>query len=244
MSTMPLPNLNPEVIGFPAVEHALPNPNGLLAVGGDVTPKWLLHAYYRGIFPWYEEGQPIIWWAPDPRMVLIPGRMYVSRSLRRLARRSRYQLSVDRCFAQVMDACALPRRPIPPDCPRPGTWITQDLKQGFEHLHRMGYAHSVETWQDGQLIGGIYGLAIGRVFFGESMFSRKPDASKLALWFLQQQLAALGYGLIDCQVASEHLHSLGAREIPRPRFQQALAQLMGPTIRPGPWLRANHNSQS
>ncbi|MGI9251065.1 MAG: leucyl/phenylalanyl-tRNA--protein transferase [Pseudohongiellaceae bacterium] len=218
----PLPWLDPEVVEFPPVETALPSPNGLLAAGGDLTPDWLLTAYRQGIFPWFDERQPILWWAPDPRLVLYPGQMHISRSLKRLARKTSYRITADTSFAAVVDACAETT-----DLARPGTWITRDMKAAFQILHELGYAHSVEVWQDKDLVGGLYGLALGKVFFGESMFSLEPNTSKLALWCLERQLAAWGYGLIDCQVSSRHLISLGAETIPRRRFQELLTQMLG-----------------
>ena len=226
MSPMPLKWLHPSIIRFPPVENALRDPNGLLALGGDITPDWLLEAYRHGIFPWYEENQPILWWSPDPRMVLYPGRMHLSRSMGKLLRRNPYRITFDNDFAEVIEGCA-------DLAVRPNTWITRRMKEAFNTLHWMGYAHSVEVWQGEQLVGGLYGMALGRVFFGESMFSRQPNASKLALWHLQERLAAWDYALIDCQVASDHLHSLGAEEIPRRRFQECLRQAEN-TARPQP----------
>lgn len=244
MSVMPLKWLDPEVIHFPPPEDALRDPNGLLAIGGNINPQWLLAAYRRGVFPWYEENQPILWWCPDPRMVLRPGHMHGSRSLLRLARSGRYEISFDRSFDQVIEACAasgtggvasVGREASTPKA-RSSTWITYRLQKAFQSLHRSGYAHSVEVWDaDGHLAGGLYGLGLGRVFFGESMFSRQSNTSKLALWHLQQRLKEWNYGLIDCQVASHHLFSLGAQEIPRQEFLQTASKLLTADDRRGPW---------
>jgi leucyl/phenylalanyl-tRNA---protein transferase len=199
---------------FPDIDHALTRPNGLLAVGGDLRPERLVCAYRKGIFPWYSAGQPILWWSPDPRSVLFPERMRVSRSLRRTLRRGRFRVTVDREFGAVVAACAR-RRPG-----RPETWITAEMDDAYRHLHRLGAAHSLECWADGALAGGLYGVAIGRVFFGESMFSEADDASKVAL----VALCRLGYRLIDCQLPSAHLHRLGAEDIPRHSFAALLAR--------------------
>lgn len=203
-------------LDFPDVNLALREPDGLLAVGGDLRSERLLTAYRRGIFPWYSDGQPILWWSPDPRMVLFPAGLRVSRSLRKVLDRQVFTVTFDRAFEQVIAACSEPReRSI-------GTWITAQMHDAYCRLHREGFAHSVECWRDGNLAGGLYGVAIGRAFFGESMFSRESDASKVAFCHLVRQLAAQGFGLIDCQVHSAHLASLGAEEIPRSRFVQHL----------------------
>jgi len=200
---------------FPDVSLALREPNGLLAVGGDLGAARLLAAYPAGIFPWYSEGQPLLWWSPDPRMVLFPARFRVSRSLRKRLRRDDFEIHHDRAFEQVMRACA-ELRPG-----QDGTWINAAMLTAYTRLHQLGFAHSLECWRGAQLVGGVYGVSIGRVFFGESMFSRARDASKVALWHLCRQ----GYGLIDCQIYSPHLHSLGAREISREKFCTLLRQL-------------------
>jgi leucyl/phenylalanyl-tRNA--protein transferase len=199
-------------LDFPDVSLALREPDGLLAVGGDLTTDRIMSAYRRGIFPWYSENQPILWWSPDPRTVLFPARLKISRSLRKTLRRARFRVSMDEAFQQVIAACAAPRPGSS------GTWITREMADAYNRLHRSGYAHSVECWIDGQLAGGLYGVAIGRVFFGESMFSRVSDASKVAFAWLVRQLRAWGFGLVDCQVYSAHLASLGAEEIPRAKF--------------------------
>ena len=204
---------------FPAVEFALREPDGLLAVGGDLTVARLLAAYRRGIFPWYSAGQPILWWSPDPRMVLFPEKLHVSRSLRKTLRRNRFRLTVDHDFEAVIAACAEPRRD------EAGTWITEEMRLAYIRLHRAGHAHSVEAWEGDRLVGGLYGVAIGRVFFGESMFSRVSDASKVAFACFVRHLAASGFELVDCQVHSAHLASLGAETIPRHRFTTLLDRL-------------------
>ncbi len=200
---------------FPAVSQALHEPNGLLAVGGGLGVKRLLTAYPLGIFPWYSEGQPILWWSPDPRMVLFPDRFHVSRSLCKRLGRDEFVIRHNTAFQQVMQACAEPRPG------QDGTWITDAMRTAYTNLHQLGYAHSLECWHHEKLVGGVYGVAIGRVFFGESMFSKMRDASKIALWHLCRQ----GYELIDCQVYSTHLSSLGAEEIPRAEFCALLQQL-------------------
>jgi leucyl/phenylalanyl-tRNA--protein transferase len=193
---------------FPPVSRALAEPNGLLAVGGELTTERLLTAYRRGIFPWYGADQPILWWSPDPRAVLVPAEVRVSRSLRKVLRRGRYRLSADIAFEAVVRGCAAPR------AGQSGTWITAGMLRAYISLHRLGFAHSLETWLDGELVGGLYGVALGAAFFGESMFSAQADASKVAL----VALTRMGFGLIDCQVPSPHLTSMGAVELPRPEF--------------------------
>jgi leucyl/phenylalanyl-tRNA--protein transferase len=194
---------------FPDVSDALRHPNGLLAVGGDLSPDRLENAYRRGIFPWFSDGDPILWWSPDPRTVLFPDRLKIPRSLRKRLRRQPFKVTMDRAFGQVIRACAAPRDE------HGGTWILPEMVMAYEALHRRGVAHSVEVWQAGGLVGGLYGIAIGRAFFGESMFSRVPDASKAALVHLCERLTHWGFGLIDCQMRTEHLIRLGAVEIPR-----------------------------
>lgn len=205
---------------FPPVTEALKHPNGLLAVGGDLSPARLLDAYQRGIFPWFGAGDPILWWSPDPRMVLIPGEFKVSHSLRKTLRRGAYQLRTDTAFEQVMRACAAPRKG------QDGTWIQEEMVQAYCELHRLGYAHSVETWMDDELVGGLYGVCIGKMFYGESMFSRRSDASKIALAHLCAQLQRRDFGMIDCQMNTAHLASLGAREISRTEFVARVQELV------------------
>lgn len=205
---------------FPDPCSALHEPDGLLAAGGDLSPTRLLYAYRHGIFPWYNTGQPILWWCPDPRAVLFPDALHISHSLRKTLRRDNYEVTLDRVFRKVMQACADPRQ----NQSEVGTWITPEMQSAYETLYRLGHAHSVEVWMDDDLAGGLYGVAIGNVFFGESMFSRQTDASKLALVWLTKQLKAWGYRMIDCQVASVHLQSLGSVNIPRIEFLDLLKQ--------------------
>jgi leucyl/phenylalanyl-tRNA---protein transferase len=214
-----IPWLGPES-PFPPLETALPRPNGLLAVGGDLSPARLLEAYRRGIFPWFNEGEPILWWSPDPRMVLLPQELKISRSLAKVLKRGNYEIRVDNAFEQVMEACAAPRKGLT------GTWIHPQMIAAYGELHDMGLAHSVETWLGGELVGGLYGVGLGKMFFGESMFSRVSDASKIAFVHLVKKLQGLDFGMIDCQMKTEHLASLGAREISRKEFSQTLKELV------------------
>lgn len=215
---------------FPDISLALNEPDGLLAVGGDLCPQRLLAAYRQGIFPWYNHGQPILWWSPNPRMVLFPHKLHVSRSLRKTLRRQRFRLSADNAFAAVIEACSAPR-----DDGEGSTWITQEMKQAYQQLFGLGHAHSVECWLGDELVGGLYGIGIGRVFFGESMFSRARDASKVAFVQLVRQLKHWGYGLVDCQVHSAHLESLGAENIDREHFRQLLDHWCPQTGHSGRW---------
>ena len=226
---MSLPWIDDDDQDFPATELALTEPNGLLAAGGDLSIERLLKAYHRGIFPWYEEGQPVLWWSPEPRMVLQPDQLRISRSLRKLLRQGRYRLSMDSAFSDVIAACAEIRRGAH------GTWITHDMQSAYAELHAMGFAHSVEVWLDRELVGGLYGVALGQIFFGESMFSKRDNTSKLALVYLVKQLQQWNYQLIDCQVSSEHLFSLGATEVSRQVFQQKLELLVAASGRSGRW---------
>jgi leucyl/phenylalanyl-tRNA--protein transferase len=207
-------------LSFPPVTQALHSPNGLLAAGGDLSPMRLLEAYRHGIFPWFSEGEPILWWSPDPRMVLFPAEFRISHSLRKTLRKGRRETRTDSAFEQVMRACAAPREGAS------GTWIHEEVVAAYCELHRMGYAHSVETWMDGELVGGLYGIALGRMFYGESMFSRRTDASKIALAHLCAQLRRWNFGMIDCQMNTPHLASLGAHEIPRSEFVARLQELI------------------
>ena len=216
---------------FPPVERALRRPNGLLAAGGDLLPQRLLRAYRLGIFPWFSEGEPILWWSPDPRTVLFPPELKISRSLRKTLRKKLFQVRADTAFEAVMEGCRQPRPG------QPGTWITEEMKQAYCRLHALGVAHSVETWRDGQLVGGLYGVALGRMFYGESMFSRESDASKAALVGLVRQLDAWGFGLIDCQMRTPLLASFGAREIPRAQFTRRASELVNYADVPGPWTQ-------
>ena len=205
---------------FPPLHAALSEPAGLLAAGADLSPARLVDAYARGIFPWFNPGDPILWWSPDPRMVLLPGELHVRRSLRKRLRQPGHEVRVDTAFRDVITACGAPRNG------QPGTWITPQMADAYCELHALGIAHSVETWIDGRLAGGLYGIALGRVFFGESMFTRVPDASKIAFVHLVRQLERWGFGLVDCQMRTEHLASFGAREILRADFAARLAELL------------------
>lgn len=203
---------------FPPPEQALDEPAGLLAAGGDLSPGRLLAAYRRGIFPWYSPGQPVLWWAPDPREVLFPAEFRCSRSLAKTLRNRGFELHVNRDFAAVIGACAAPR------AHSLGTWITPEMHAAYLQLHRLGHAHSVETWLEGRLVGGLYGVRLGRVFFGESMFSRERDASKAALAHLVALCGPNHIALIDCQLPSPHLASLGSRPLRRAEFQRLLRE--------------------
>ena len=211
---------------FPDVRRALRHPNGLLAVGGDLSPGRLTSAYRRGVFPWFSVGDPILWWSPDPRTVLLPGHIHISRSLAKRLRRRQFAVTMDRDFAAVIRGCAGARHcgGDGADNRSDGTWILPEMIDAYENLHRLGISHSVEVWEGGLLVGGLYGVAIGRAFFGESMFSRAADASKVALVHLCQVLAGRGFGLIDCQLRTEHLMSLGALELPRAEFVTRLGR--------------------
>lgn len=214
---------------FPDVEHALREPDGLLAAGGDLSPRRLLNAYRHGIFPWYSAGQPILWWSPDPRTVLYPGELHVSRSLRKTLRKGEYEVRYDTAFDEVIRHCAAPRGD------GRGTWLTEEMVGAYCLLHRLGHAHSAEAWYNGELVGGLYGVAIGGVFFGESMFAHRPDASKVAFADLVMRLNEAGYGLIDCQVASAHLARFGAVSIPRRRFIEELRAACASPVQTAPW---------
>lgn len=220
-------------MAFPPVETALRDPNGLLCAGGDLSPRRLIEAYQRGIFPWYSNGDPILWWSPDPRMVLFPADFRVSRSLRRILRAGRFAVRLDSSFSAVIHACAATAR-----AGQRGTWITGEMQLAYQRLFRLGIAHSVETWDGERLVGGLYGLAIGRAFFGESMFSLVSNASKVAAAHLARFLEAEGYGMIDCQMSTGHLASLGAREIPREVFVARLRTLLAVAREPGSWPSA------
>jgi leucyl/phenylalanyl-tRNA---protein transferase len=204
--------LQRDSLAFPPLHKALREPNGLLAAGGDLSPERLVQAYRHGCFPWFQDGQPILWWSPDPRTVLLPQEVHLSRSLSKCLRQQRYNVTFDRAFAQVIQACAAPRSYAD------GTWITSAMQNAYLELHRQGIAHSVEVWRDDELVGGLYGLAIGQLFFGESMFSRADNASKVGFATLVGHLQQWGFVLIDCQMPTEHLHSFGARAISRQDF--------------------------
>lgn len=212
---------------FPPLTRALREPDGLLAAGGDLSPERLVAAYRHGCFPWFSDDQPILWWSPDPRMVLFPAELHVSRSLEKLLRQQRYRVTFDQDFRSVIGHCAALRADS-------GTWITRDIQQAYSELHRRGIAHSVECWQGDELVGGLYGIAMGRLFFGESMFSTASNASKVAFVTLVRQLHACGFSLIDCQMHTSHLASLGARAIPRHQFAGYLARDIDRSG-PAPW---------
>ena len=201
---------------FPPADQALDNPQGLLATGGDLSPARLVNAYRHGIFPWYCDDEPILWWSPSPRCVLFPHRVHVSRRLRRRYNQGLFSLTADQAFSQVIEACAEPRQN------QRGTWISAEMLAAYIHLHKLGFAHSVEVWVDDELVGGIYGLALGQVFFGESMYSKRDDSSKIALVALCHQLQQWDFKLLDCQISNPHLLSMGAVEIPRVEFCQYL----------------------
>jgi leucyl/phenylalanyl-tRNA--protein transferase len=214
---------------FPPLKQALTHPNGLLAVGGDLTSSRLIIAYRNGIFPWYNDGEPILWWSPDPRMVLFPDSLKVSRSLRKTIRKAKFTFTMDQHFRDVIKGCAGPRRK------QDGTWITQDMQAAYCQLHDDGFAHSVESWYEGRLVGGLYGIALGNVFFGESMFTRMTDASKVAFVHFVWQLQRWGYELIDCQQQTRHLESLGAIAIPRQEYRALLDNLCEKPFVRGKW---------
>ena len=215
---------------FPPVEQALVEPNGLLAAGGDLSPARLLDAYARGIFPWFHDEDPVLWWSPDPRMVLLPRELHLSRSLRRTIRSQEFTVTFDRAFQAVMEGCAGPRDK------QDGTWITADMMRAYTRMAELGHAHSVEAWADGELAGGLYGVAVGRIFYGESMFTRRSNASKVAVSWLARQLDRWQFELIDCQMSTEHLASLGAREVPRADFLRRLERAIALPPVPLPWV--------
>ncbi|XQU09560.1 leucyl/phenylalanyl-tRNA--protein transferase [Halomonas sp. LY9] len=230
---------------FPSTEQALESPNGLLAAGGELTPAWLVDAYRKGIFPWYSDDDPILWWSPDPRMILLPAQFKRRRSLAKRLRHGGFSVTVDQQFTQVIEACAAPRHH------EPGTWINPEMREAYQRLHALGIAHSVEVHHSGELVGGLYGVAMGPVFFGESMFSRQPDASKIALAHLAGAMHAHGGKLIDCQMHTPHLESLGATTVARCTFINYLEQWLpekafhlpfaahqAPWVPASPWLAA------
>lgn len=212
---------------FPPAELA--DKDGIIALGGDLRPQRLLNAYASGIFPWYSEGDPIIWWSPNPRLVLFPGELHVSRSMQRLLNKNLFRLTCDQDFDRVIRNCRAPR----PNQPR--TWITREVLAAYTHLHQLGFVHSVEVWQDKELVGGLYGLSLGKCFFGESMFSRAANASKFAFIKFAQKLFDLGFLFMDCQVPSAHLKTLGAREIPREVYLKMLKEALKQEGRLGKW---------
>lgn len=207
----------PPDVGFPDTSLAETEPNGLLAIGGDLTTTRILKAYEKGVFPWFSAGQPILWWSPSPRMVLYPGELHVSRSLRKSLRNKGFEVSINRAFDAVIQGCAGPRRG------QPDTWLVPGMIDAYSKLHEAGYAHSFEVWHEDFLVGGLYGVALGQVFFGESMFSRRANASKIALVLLAEHAQTLPLRLIDCQIHTDHLSTLGAREIRRDQFRRELS---------------------
>jgi leucyl/phenylalanyl-tRNA--protein transferase len=225
---LPLFRLGADPQAFPPPHLA--DENGLLAVGGDLSPQRLIAAYARGIFPWYNEGLPILWHCPDPRFVLEPSKLHVPKSLRKELKRGTYEVKLDTAFREVISACAETRRPG-----QRGTWITDEMYEGYVELHELGLAHSAESWRDGKLLGGLYGVSLGSVFYGESMFARGPDASKVAFASLVEQLIAWGFTLIDCQQQTEHLARFGAEAWPRKKFLSALAHGLHAPTRQGRW---------
>lgn len=226
---IPIPWIEDEQDDFPPIESALREPNGLLAAGGDLSVARLLTAYSRGIFPWFEDGQPVLWWSPDPRMVLRPGEMHISASMRKLLNRNLYEVTMDTAFREVVHNCAFPRRKAS------GTWITTEMQRAYARLHDAGFAHSVEVWFADKLVGGMYGVSLGSVFFGESMFSSMSNTSKLALAYLTKQLHLWNFKLLDCQVSSAHLESLGAVEISRVEFARELGKYAQISASSGKW---------
>ena len=222
---------------FPDVSLALEEPNGLLAVGGDLSPERLLAAYRNGIFPWFNPGEPILWWSPNPRAVLFPDKLKISRSLRKTLNKKLFTITTDLAFDEVVAACQAPR------IKQKGTWITPEMRIAYSNMHQLGHAHSVECWQNNNLVGGLYGMAIGQVFFGESMFSKEKDASKVALVALTDKLKEWSYQLIDCQVQSEHLSQLGAEDMPRKQFCRLLNKLVEQAPSDAAW-QANWTANS
>jgi len=217
---------------FPPIEHAFED--GLVAAGGDLSPKRLLNAYQHGLFPWFNKDDPILWWSPNPRMVLFTNQIKISKSLNKTLKNSSLIITFDRAFEDVMTACSQPRTELADD-PNNATWIHPEMIEAYVALHQQGYAHSIECWQDDKLVGGLYGIAIGHMFFGESMFSRVRDSSKIALVTLCQQLSRWGFEMIDCQVYSEHLASLGAQEIEQGEFITNINELCQQEVPNAPW---------
>lgn len=214
---MPITQLHPDSVAFPPVEHALKDPNGLLALGGDLSPERLMSAYQNGIFPWFSPDDPILWWSPDPRAILIPQELHVSRSMKKFLRQTQLQVTINMAFDRVIAACANERNE--------GTWIVPPIQHSYVQLYNHGMAHSVEVWQDAELVGGLYGVEQGSVFCGESMFSRRDNASKLALYALCQHFVNYGGKLIDCQILNDHTESLGAKDILRSDYLHLLHKL-------------------
>lgn len=220
---------NAKADDFPPLERALKHPDGLLAIGGDLTSERIITAYRLGIFPWYNDNEPILWWSPNQRMVLFPENLQISRSLHKTIRKNKFTITLDQNFREVITACAGLRHG------QPGTWITDDMREAYCQLHAHGFAHSIEAWYEGDLVGGLYGIALGKVFFGESMFTKVNDASKVAFVNFVWQLQEWGYELIDCQVATKHLSRFGAIEIPRPKYRKLLDNLCEQNSVVGKW---------
>ena len=214
---------------FPDPSLALEEPNGLLAIGGELSPQRLLTAYNNGIFPWYDEQDPVLWWSPDPRAIIIPGQLHVSKSLKKFINKSTWQITVNKAFLSVIENCAAPRPK------QEATWITTDIQQAYHQLHLLGHAHSIEVWNDNELIGGLYGIAVGKVFCGESMFHRDTNASKVAMFYLQELLLEFDYALIDTQMMNPHLKSLGAQSISRDDFLELLNEYKNQQAKKGCW---------
>ncbi len=213
---MHLPWLEDDDLSFPTTNEALTTPNGLLAAGGDLSPERLVRAYAQGIFPWFSDGDPILWWSPSPRCVIFPNAFHASKSLKKLSRKQIYTIRSNANFSEVVDYCSAERES------QDGTWITEEMKEAYTQLHTQGFAHSIEVYREETLVGGLYGIGIGKVFYGESMFSLEPNASKLAIYYLASHLSTLEFEVIDCQVTSNHLLSLGAVEIDRDEFETIL----------------------
>lgn len=216
---------------FPDISQALTEPDGLLAAGGCLSTERIINAYTQGIFPWFSDDDPILWWSPDPRLIIFPDKLYLSKSLQKTLRKQTFQITFDTAFAEVIKACAAPRND------ESGTWLLAEMQQAYNQLHKQGHAHSIEAWHQGELVGGLYGITIGHVFFGESMFHRKTDASKVAFATLVQYLSSWGYQLIDCQVHTQHLVSLGAEEISRTHFASLLQQYKHNAPHPTAWQK-------
>lgn len=220
---------------FPPLEQALKEPNGLLVAGGDLSPQRILAAYRAGIFPWFMPGEPILWWSPSPRMVLYVDEFQVPKSLAKVARHRQYRVTFDTAFEQVMQGCAAPRGT------EAGTWISEEMLAAYTALHEAGFAHSFECWMDGELVGGLYGMALGKMFYGESMFARRSDASKIAFVHAVQWLRENGFAMIDCQMYTDHLARFGAREIEREEFIAKLTVLLDEPEQLGPWQYCHIN---
>ncbi|PCK10166.1 MAG: leucyl/phenylalanyl-tRNA--protein transferase [Alteromonadaceae bacterium] len=226
--------LDEQHLEFPDTSQALCDPDGLLAVGGDLSPERLLQAYSRGIFPWFSDDQPILWWSPDPRTVLVPAELHVGRSVRKLLNKKPFKITMDHAFHQVIRQCASISRNG-----ENGTWITDDMLEAYLDLHHAGFAHSVEAWQGDQLVGGLYGIALGKAFFGESMFSSASGASKIAFVHLVKQLQRWQFELIDCQMKTEYLMSFGAKEVSREQFESKLKLAIPEILAPKEWRNCN-----